>query len=84
MSVWILNTDLINICIWMTFMHVDYEMNYLPEMQTVELEKAGLHECIATCSICLADKKLNEQTLFKQNGSAPLPCKSGRLHSMIK
>lgn len=43
MAVWILNTDLINICNRMTFMYVDYEMNYLTEMQTVELEKAGLH-----------------------------------------
>lgn len=43
MVVWILNTDLVNTCIWMTFMYVDYEMNYLTEMRTVELEKAGLH-----------------------------------------
>jgi len=40
MAAWILNTDLVNICIWMTFVCVDYEMT---EMQTVELEKAGLH-----------------------------------------
>lgn len=43
MAVWILNTDLVNTCIWMTFMYVDYETNYLTEMQTAELEKAGLH-----------------------------------------
>lgn len=40
MAVWILNTDL---CIWMTFMYVDYEINYFTEMQTVELEKARLN-----------------------------------------
>lgn len=42
-AVWILNNDLVNISIHMTFMYVYYEMNYLTEMQTVELEKAGLH-----------------------------------------
>lgn len=53
-------------------MHVDYKMNYLTKLQTVELEKAGLHYCIAMCSIYLADRKLNKHTLFNQNGSAPL------------
>lgn len=43
MAVWILNADLVNICIQMTFMYVDYEMNYLTELQTAELGKAGLH-----------------------------------------
>ena len=43
MAVRILHTDLVNICIQMTFMYVDYKMNYLTEMQTVELEKAGLY-----------------------------------------
>lgn len=45
MAVWLLNTDLVSICIQMTFKYVDYKMNYLTKLQTVELEKAPLVYC---------------------------------------
>lgn len=42
MAVWLLKTDLISICIQMTFMDVDYKINYLTKLQAAELEKAEL------------------------------------------
>lgn len=72
MAVWLLNSKLVSICIQKPFMYVDYTMNYLTKLQTAELEKAGLHQCIDMRSIYLADRKLNKHILFNQNGSVPL------------
>lgn len=43
MVVWLLNIDLVHICIQITFMYVDYKINFLTKLQTAELENAGLH-----------------------------------------
>lgn len=66
MVVWILNTDPVNICIWMTFMYVDYEMNYLTEMQTIELERQGSISAVQ-CAVYVFQREswINTHLLIK-------------------